>query len=72
MKRHVYIVTDVNPEHPAVALNNLKVGSKLILPWRGKTHDLQTEREGELTYFCTVAHVGRYEEPTPAASEGKP
>lgn len=40
MKRHEYVVTDVNPEHPAVALNNLKVGSKLILPWRGRAYVL--------------------------------
>lgn len=68
-RRHTYIVTDINPEHPAVALNNLTVGSKFILPWRGKTHALETEQGGKFTYLCTVAHVGRYEEPaTPEAA----
>lgn len=62
MKRHVYIVTEVNPDHPAVSHNSLTVGSKLILRWYGKTHDLQTESEGRIDYLCSIAHVSRYEE----------
>ena len=67
MKRHVYIVTEINPDHPAVPLNGLEVGSKMVFPWRGKTHVLQTESKGEISYLCTLAHVGRYDEPIPAA-----
>lgn len=69
MKLHEYIITEINAEHPAVKLNNLEVGSKLILPWRGKTHALETERNGEFAYLCTVTHVGRYEKP--AVTEGE-